>query len=71
MNKDFTLQHRDQGISPFIQWFFIESAQAGNSDIAWSDSPVNQASEGAYLEQIEREMGQMQFFAQRYAEYHT
>ena len=26
LKKDFTLQHRDQGISSFIQWFFIESA---------------------------------------------
>ncbi len=25
VNKDFTLQHRDQGISSFIQLFFIES----------------------------------------------
>ena len=28
-------------------------------------------SEGAYLEQMEREMGPVQFFAQLYAEYHT
>ena len=27
LNKDFTLQHRDQGISSFIQWFFIESVE--------------------------------------------
>ncbi len=25
LNKEFTLQHRDQGISSFIQWFFIKS----------------------------------------------
>ncbi len=28
-------------------------------------------SEGTYLEQIAKEMRPMQFFAQRYAEYHT
>ena len=25
LNKEFTLQHCDQGISSFIQWFFFES----------------------------------------------
>ncbi len=27
LSKDFTVQHCDQGISSFIQWFFFESVQ--------------------------------------------
>ncbi len=32
---------------------------------------LTRPSEGAYLEQIAKEMGPVQFFAQLYAEYHT